>query len=149
MGDIAITMCLVFGGYLLGASSRNSLLAGACYMLNPAVMMITALWGQTNALAIEIMLAALVCVCLRCWPLAYVLAALACNTKLQVVPLLPLLPLATVYVEPTDENENICQEACDGSRLIYIDYIINVCSISGCGHHGQGIICRLLVTFRN
>ncbi len=97
-GDIAITACLIFGGYWLGASRRISLLAGACYMLNPAVLMITGLWGQTNALAIGMMMGALICVLSRCWPIGYMLAALACNTKLQVVPLLSLLPLATVYL---------------------------------------------------
>ena len=100
IGDVAITICLVLGGYKLGASGRNALFGGACYMLNPAIIMITALWGQTNAIAVGIMIAALIFLCSRYWPVAYVLAAFACNTKLQVVPFLPLLPLATIFLYP-------------------------------------------------
>lgn len=123
-GDIAITICLVLGGYWLGSSDRNALLCGACYMLNPAVIMITGLWGQTNAIAAGLMVAALIFLCSRYWPIAYMLAALACNTKLQVVPLLPLLPLATIFLYPYRDVKGHLKAVVFGTILFLLTTIL-------------------------
>jgi hypothetical protein len=124
IGDIAVTVCLVLGGYWLGASCRRALLAGSCYMLNPAVIMITGLWGQTNAIAVGLMVAALIFLCSRYWPVAYLLAAVGCNTKLQVVPLLPLLPLATILLYPHRDWMGRIKAAAFGAILFLLTTVL-------------------------
>lgn len=147
-GDVVITICLIIGGYRLGGSARSSLLSGSCYILNPAVIMITGVWGQTNAIAIGLIIAALIFLCSsRYWAVAYVLAALGCNTKLQVVPLLPLLPMATIFLNPQRDRKEQFKAVSLGAILFLVTTVILFSPFLLKGTAGQAISTGYLSHF--
>lgn len=147
-GDVVITICLIIGGYRLGGTARSSLLSGSCYILNPAVIMITGLWGQTNAIAIGFIIAAMIFLCSsRYWAAAYVLAALGCNTKLQVVPLLPLLPIATIFLNPQRHRKEHFKAVSLGAILFLVTTVILFSPFSLKGTAGQAISTGYLSHF--
>jgi len=147
-GDVVITICLIIGGYRLGGSVRSTLLSGSCYILNPAVIMITGVWGQTNAIAIGLIIAALIFLCSpRYWAVAYVLAALGCNTKLQVVPLLPLLPIATIFLNPQHDRKEHFKAVSLGAILFLVTTVILFSPFLLKGTAGQAISTGYLSHF--
>jgi Gpi18-like mannosyltransferase len=76
-----------------GRLSRAPLLAAGLWLLNPAVIYVSSVWGQFEALQTLWMTAALLAAARRRWGWSGILFGLALMTKTQAVTIAPLLAL--------------------------------------------------------
>jgi Gpi18-like mannosyltransferase len=78
---------------LRGRTSRLPLLAAGLWLLNPAVIYVSAVWGQVDSLHTMWMLAALLAALHRRWGWSGVFMGIGLLTKLQAITMVPLLAL--------------------------------------------------------
>jgi len=78
---------------LLGRSSRLPLLAAGLWLLNPAVIYVSSVWGQVDSIHTLWMMAALLAALHKRWGWSGLLMGLALLTKLQAIIVAPLLVL--------------------------------------------------------
>jgi len=80
-----------------GKSSRTPLLAAGLWLLNPAVVYVSSIWGQFEAAQTLWMMAALLAAAKRRWGWSGIFLGLALLTKTQAVTIAPLLALLALW----------------------------------------------------
>jgi Gpi18-like mannosyltransferase len=76
-------------------SRRAALLAGGCYVFNPAIWYVSAYWGQTDSIYTLLLVSSVSLLARNRIHWAWLIYALALTTKLQSVAILPLLVIVT------------------------------------------------------
>jgi Gpi18-like mannosyltransferase len=76
-----------------GKASRLPVLAAGLWLLNPAVIYVSSIWGQFDALLTLWMMAALLAAATKRWGWSGIFMGLALLTKAQALPIAPLVAL--------------------------------------------------------
>lgn len=95
VADIAIALMLFAVGAARGWGNRSFWLSAA-YLLNPAIIFVSAIWGQWDAVSAAFALAAVISAIRHRWGLSVLLLGLGCLVKPQLALLLPLIAIVTV-----------------------------------------------------
>lgn len=80
-----------------GKTSRTPLLAAGLWLLNPAVIYVSSIWGQFEAVQALWMIAALLAAAKRRWGWSGIFLGLALLTKTQAITIAPLLALLALW----------------------------------------------------